>query len=130
LLRVRVCFLCVTSSEKYPIQDLERPEAPETLSAKQFHAAYVRGTQWHGGHLQLVLDDVPFHQADSDNLPPSYAEVPVKLDDNRKVFDCVLTAGLFGTQISSSHDSGLSAAAVNDTVQPLAGWWMFILNDK
>jgi hypothetical protein len=112
------------------VQDLERPEAPETLSAKEFHATYVRGTDWYGGRMQLVLDDVPFHQVDSDNLPPSYAEVPVKLDDNGEVFDCVLTAGLVGTQISSSNDSGLSATGVNDTVRPLAGWWMFILNDK
>ncbi|KAJ7676596.1 hypothetical protein DFH06DRAFT_1279145 [Mycena polygramma] len=106
--------------------DLEASEPPETLSTKEFHATYVYGTDWRGGKMQLVLDDVPFHQTDSNDIPPNYAEVPVTLNDNSKEFKCILTAGVVGTRISSSNDTTLSTEGINDTVRPLSGWWMFI----
>ncbi|KAJ7136864.1 hypothetical protein C8R44DRAFT_948583 [Mycena epipterygia] len=82
------------------------------------------------GKTGLVLDQIPFHQMDCDNMPPSYAEVDVKLDDNGEIFDCTLTAGLVGTRISSSNDTKLSATGENDTVRPLLGWWMFIKKEE
>ncbi|KAJ7474121.1 hypothetical protein FB451DRAFT_1351505 [Mycena latifolia] len=106
--------------------NLEHPEAPETLSAEAFHAKYVHGTDWSGGNLQLILDHVPYHQMDVSDTPPGYAEVDVKLDDNGEIFSCALTAGLIGTQISSSNDKALSTAGEDDTVRPLLGWWMYI----
>ncbi|KAJ7122404.1 hypothetical protein C8R44DRAFT_981525 [Mycena epipterygia] len=106
--------------------DLERPEAPETLSPSEFIATYVNATRWGGGDMQLILDNVPFHQVDCEMTPPSYAEVDVKLQDNGLVFDCSLTAGLVGTRICSSKDITLSVTGKDDTVTPLLGWWMFI----
>ncbi|KAJ7136794.1 hypothetical protein C8R44DRAFT_728758 [Mycena epipterygia] len=107
-------------------ENLQHPEAPETLSPQAFCATYLEATPWSSGKMGLVLDHVPFHQMDCDNMPPSYAEVDVKLDDNGEMFDCALTAGLIGTRISSSKDTKLSATGENDTVRPLLGWWMFI----
>ncbi|KAJ6582691.1 hypothetical protein DFH09DRAFT_1145731 [Mycena vulgaris] len=108
------------------LMDLQRPQAPETLSAQEFHATYMRDTEWSGGQLQLVLDDVPFHQVDVNDAPPGYAEVDVTLDDNGEHFDCVLTAGLVGTRVSSSNDTALSKTGIDDTVRPLPGWWMYV----
>lgn len=76
--------------------------------------------------MQLVLDHAPFHRVDCNNTPSGYAEVDVKLVDNNMPFDCALTAGLVGTQISSSDDTALSETGKDDTVRPLLGWWMFI----
>ncbi|KAJ6582655.1 hypothetical protein DFH09DRAFT_1439505 [Mycena vulgaris] len=42
------------------------------------------------------------------DVPPSYAEVDVMLDDNDKMFECVMVAGTIGTQVSSSGDHALS----------------------
>ncbi|KAJ7276621.1 hypothetical protein C8J57DRAFT_1504460 [Mycena rebaudengoi] len=99
--------------------DLQLPDPPESLSAEKFYKTYTADETWTGGAMQLVLNGAAFHCVESENVPPSYAEVDVKLDDNGEKFDCVLTAGLVGTRVTSS-DSG-----THDTVRPLVGWWMF-----
>ncbi|KAJ7486844.1 hypothetical protein FB451DRAFT_1391719 [Mycena latifolia] len=48
--------------------NIARPEAPETLSAEAFHATYATVSRRKSGHLQLVLDHVPFHQIDVSNI--------------------------------------------------------------
>jgi hypothetical protein len=37
-----------------------------------------------------------------------------------------MTAGLVGTQVTSSGDAGLSSTGKDDTVRPMPGWWMFV----
>ncbi|KAJ7105164.1 hypothetical protein C8R44DRAFT_806753 [Mycena epipterygia] len=97
------------------------PEAPESMSAETFWVTYPKRTV----RRDLVLDGTPFHHI-SGSLPPSYAEVDVTLDDNGKLFDCMMVAGVIGTRVSSSGDPALSAEGKDDTVRPAAGWWMFI----
>jgi hypothetical protein len=31
-----------------------------------------------------------------------------------------------GTRVSSSHDVTLSSSGEDDTVRPVAGWWLFV----
>ena len=52
--------------------------------------------------------------------------VDVKLDDNGGIFDCVIVAGIVGTEVRSSGDRTLSTSGKNDTLAPISGWWMFI----
>ncbi|KAJ7464187.1 hypothetical protein FB451DRAFT_1492456 [Mycena latifolia] len=106
--------------------DLDRPDAPDTLSAEDFHATYLEGTDWISGKLTLVLDHTPFHRVDADDTPTGCAEVDATLDDQGHIYPCALTAGLIGTRISSSEDMALSQTAENDTVRPFPGWWMYV----
>jgi hypothetical protein len=45
--------------------------------------------------------------------------VDVLLDDNGEELQCMMTAGLFGTEILAD------AKGRRDTVRPVSGWWMF-----
>ncbi|KAJ7092901.1 hypothetical protein B0H15DRAFT_938478 [Mycena belliarum] len=99
-------------------------EAPECLSAELFWAAYAGRTA-----RELMLDGTPFHLVESDRVPAGYAEVDVKVQDEDGTVDCVMTAGMIGMRVSSSDDLGLSAIGKNDTVRPVAGWWIFTKND-
>jgi hypothetical protein len=51
--------------------------------------------------------------------------VDVKLNDNGKEFDTVLTAGLVGTWVCDSGDNTLSAGGKRDTAKPVVTWWIF-----
>ena len=75
----------------------------------------------------LILDDMPYHRLDTDDIPPGYAEVDVLLDDNGEKIDCMITAGLVGSMVLDSKDFGwnLGGSGIRDVVSPLAGWWMF-----
>ncbi|KAJ7886304.1 hypothetical protein B0H13DRAFT_1628012 [Mycena leptocephala] len=96
----------------------------ESLTAKEFWATYASHAS-----KDLVLDGTPFHWLDSSKLPPGFAEVDVKLVDNGELFDCMMTAGVIGMKVSSSGDVALSPTGSDDTVQPVSGWWIFIMNE-
>jgi hypothetical protein len=80
--------------------------------------------------MDLVFDGTPYHRLDSDRVPPGYAEVDVKLDDNGEKFDCVMIAGTVGTHVTSSNDLALSPTGKDDVVSPVAGWWIFIKKEN
>ncbi|KAJ7800083.1 hypothetical protein B0H14DRAFT_3786631 [Mycena olivaceomarginata] len=103
-------------------------EAPETLTAAQFWEAYGRAYKpfrdtWEHP-LDLVLDDTAYHQLNRRAIPPGYAEVDVLLDDNDEKFECAMVAGNVGMRVSSSGDRKLSEWGADDTVRPVAGWWL------
>ncbi|KAJ7685596.1 hypothetical protein DFH06DRAFT_1277868 [Mycena polygramma] len=102
--------------------------AAETLSAAQFWSTYAAP----GISEDLVLDGTPFHKVHGTAIPPGYGEVDVKLkdDDDGKVYDCAMVAGIVGMGVSSSGDRTLSESGKNDTVHPVPGWWMFIKDEK
>ncbi|KAJ7882030.1 hypothetical protein B0H14DRAFT_3082520 [Mycena olivaceomarginata] len=109
-------------------------EAPDTLTAAQFWAAYghaykpFRDTWEHP--LDLVLDNTAYHQLNREAIPPGYAEVDVLLDDNAEKFECAMVAGNIGMRVSSSGDRKLSEWGADDTVRPVAGWWLFIKDEE
>ncbi|KAI4254098.1 MAG: hypothetical protein LQ352_003290 [Teloschistes flavicans] len=47
------------------------------------------------GLTTLKLDDATYHQIDSDDVPPGYSSVPVRVDDNGVEFDATMIAGFF-----------------------------------
>ncbi|CAM6084373.1 unnamed protein product [Calypogeia fissa] len=73
----------------------------------------------------LKMDGVTYHQIDTDSIAPAYAEVDVKLDDNGEMFQTIMVAGLVGMEITSSGVRGKGHEGKDDTVQPVAGWWLF-----
>ena len=73
----------------------------------------------------FTLDGIQYHTITTGKIPPGYAEVDVKLNDNGQEFDTVLVAGLVGSRVSSSGDTRLSATGKRDTMRPVPGWWMF-----
>ncbi|KAK6992927.1 hypothetical protein R3P38DRAFT_2656597 [Favolaschia claudopus] len=98
----------------------------ETLTPIQFWDTY-------GGpdmRYDLVMDGTPYHRLSAHDVPPGFAEVPVKLQDGDvgKTYDCTMVAGSVGMQVSSSGDKNPSSSGTNDTMSTLLslGWWMFI----
>ncbi|KAL8781581.1 MAG: hypothetical protein Q9213_005931 [Squamulea squamosa] len=77
---------------------------------------------WGGRDPVLELDGVTYHRINSEEVPPGYTSVPVKVNDSGHVFMTKMVAGSVGTRFSSSgQDRGSSM----DTIQPESGWWMF-----
>ncbi|KAJ7432397.1 hypothetical protein FB451DRAFT_1345311 [Mycena latifolia] len=100
---------------------VESSVAPDSLTAQRFWATY-------GGYAEgVALDWTRFHRIDCDNIPPSYAEVDVKLVSHStgEQQECTMTAGAIGTRVCSSKDSSLSTSGQDDTVRPVIGWWLF-----
>ena len=77
----------------------------------------------------LTLDGVVYHRTDTSEVPPAFAEVDVKLDDNGVKFDTVLTAGLVGARICNSGDKSLSSDGHRDAARPVVAWWIFVKQD-
>ncbi|KAJ7633266.1 hypothetical protein FB45DRAFT_1058199 [Roridomyces roridus] len=97
-------------------------EPPESPTAGRFWSKYAK----YGVNKKLVFDDSPYHTVGTRNVPPAYAEVDVKLDDNGEKIDSFMLAGMVGMHVSSSGDVGLSSSGKNDTVRPVAGWWICV----
>ncbi|KAJ7604153.1 hypothetical protein FB45DRAFT_851370 [Roridomyces roridus] len=104
---------------------------PESLSAEHFWKKYaVEERRGFGRSRELVLDGTPYHTLDTYLVPPAYAEVDIDLNDRGMQIDCFMLAGVIGTRISSSGDTTVSASGENDTVHPLAGWWICARKEK
>ncbi|KAJ7485952.1 hypothetical protein FB451DRAFT_1231506 [Mycena latifolia] len=108
---------------------------PATLATAQFWATYARVVthrlcDWSGPNEHLVLDDTPFHRLSGKGVPPGYGEVDIKLIEDDVLYDCAMVAGLVGMNVSSSGDRALSGSGEDDTVSPVAGWWMFVKVDE
>lgn len=69
----------------------------------------------------LELDNSIYHWIESNDVPPGYTSVPVKVDDNGDIFQARMIAGSVGMKFSSSQGAGHDP----DTIQPESGWWMF-----
>ncbi|KAJ7621049.1 hypothetical protein FB45DRAFT_1032315 [Roridomyces roridus] len=107
---------------------------PGTLTAAQFWATYAKTdeqgrTDLTPPHERLVLDHTPYHRLPCGSVPPGYAEVNLKIVDYDVTppveRNCAMVAGTVGIRVTSSGDRTLSASGVDDTVQPVVGWWLF-----
>ncbi|KAJ6569267.1 hypothetical protein B0H19DRAFT_938030 [Mycena capillaripes] len=103
---------------------------PETLPTAEFWATYLHPERHPSQDPVLVLDGTPYHQVGSQRIPPGYGEVDVTLDDNGELFACAMVAGAVGTRVCSSGDRVLSVSGTDDTVRPVAGWWLFIKKEE
>ena len=80
-------------------------------------------------HPVLELDGVTYHRVESDEVPPGYSSVPVKVDDNGDVIDSTMVAGSVGINCTSSGDEMDGGLVELDTVSAETGWWMFESKD-
>lgn len=78
-----------------------------------------------------LFDAKQFPLVDTSEIPPSWCEVQVTIDDRRKQpvaeYKAMMVAGLVGCSTFSSENPNLESESPkgNDTVQPYAGWWIF-----
>jgi len=87
---------------------------------------------------QLVLDGVSYHPVETGDIPNGFASVPVKVDDNGKIYHTKMIAGSFAIQAMSrtssvDAESGGVVAAQDqplDSIQPLSGWLMYELDKE
>ena len=81
---------------------------------------------WEKAHYPLLhLDGVSYHRVESDEVPPGYSSVPVKVDDNSDKFDAMMVAGSVGINCTSSGSKIGEGEEDLDTVSAETGWWMF-----
>ena len=73
----------------------------------------------------LKLDGVSYHRIDSDEVPPGYSSVPVKVNDNGDEFDAMMVAGSVGINCTSRGDELDEGSVELDTVSAGTGWWIF-----
>lgn len=99
------------------------------------------------------LDGTDYHRVNMDKIPSGHSSVPVKLDDNGRIYDTIMVAGSMGIRVRSTgmaldetythansliyHNSSGKLVAVEhrpgkpqgepglDSVQPESGWFMF-----
>ncbi|GAB1207592.1 hypothetical protein APSETT445_006316 [Aspergillus pseudonomiae] len=73
------------------------------------------------------LDGVGYHRVDTDSIPSGFNTVPVNVNDNGHEYHTVMVAGLVGIQASTgpSAESPNKEAGSLNTIQPVAGWWMY-----
>ena len=69
---------------------------------------------------RYTLDNVVYHHVDTNDIPPACASVPVKLVDNGQFIQTTMVAGSVGLGVLSPE-----AKSEKDTVQPIAGWWIY-----
>ena len=74
----------------------------------------------------LTLDGVDYHWVESDEVPPGYTSVPVKVDDNGHEFEAMMVAGSVGIKASISERGGIGEL---DTMGAESGWWIFEKKD-
>ena len=86
----------------------------------------LEDTDWEKAHSPVLeLDGVTYHRVESNDVPPGYSSVPVKVDDHGDVFDSTMIAGSVGMNCSSSGDEVDGGLTGLDTVSAETGWWIF-----
>ncbi|KAF8170291.1 hypothetical protein K438DRAFT_1614081, partial [Mycena galopus ATCC 62051] len=95
--------------------------SPEEMSAETFWATYAKPEM----RTDLVYDGTPYHRLSSNHAPPGFTEVEVTLVEDDEETECLMVAGVVGARVSSSGDTVLSEGGKDDTLRPVAGWWMF-----
>ncbi|CAF9922508.1 MAG: hypothetical protein ALECFALPRED_002108 [Alectoria fallacina] len=98
----------------------------KTLYTLPQYGDSLEETSWEKARYPLlILDGVSYHRIESDEVPPGYSSVPVKVDDNGDEFDATMVAGSVGINCTSSGDELDGGLVELDTVSAETGWWMF-----
>jgi hypothetical protein len=73
------------------------------------------------GTQPLVIDGIEYRCLYLGSIPPAYAEVDIKLDDNGHKHDVTMVAGVVGTRVQRVNVLGNEG----EQLSPVAGWWIF-----
>lgn len=84
-----------------------------------------RHIQFRGGR-GYNLDGMVYHTIASDEIPPGYAYLPVKVNDDGNKVATIIVAGSLGTKYTSSDGASAGSGAGLDSVNPVSGWGMFV----
>ncbi|KAF8536740.1 hypothetical protein BDD12DRAFT_849770 [Trichophaea hybrida] len=96
-----ITFFC--AFDEHGKWQLQRANAASTAS----------GGSWNGWNPKIDMNDIP----------PSFGEVDVKVDDNGTLFDTVMIAGVVGYEVLGEGEN-------RNTLTPYTGWWMFTLDEE
>ncbi|KAL4967612.1 DUF4419 domain-containing protein [Aspergillus stella-maris] len=124
--------------------------ASEPPHLEPMRSAFKEKSNPRAGEEEGVLKDALSRKVDMEDVPSGFASVPVNVNDNGTVYKTMMLAGLVGIQARSTrvtlerngaamHRRALDATAETvgnnvasptaetglDTVQPVAGWWMY-----
>lgn len=138
------CFWDVDGKSKYEVGQYGPCHTYTSLEIWQ-------RTEW----PKLILDGATYHHVDADKVPPGYSSVPVLIDDNGVHVPAMMVAGSVGIGCTSSgqqiehramrsgrpgrggmhgNRGGMGRMSRDgtglDTVQAVAGWWMFEKNES
>ena len=98
---------------------MEGPD-PTSLSASDFFATYTQVSEvWSQHEAILILSGTRCHLVDTDEIPAGCTGVDVLLDDNGEELKCMMTAGLYGTEILAD------VKGRRNTVRSVSRWWIF-----
>ncbi|KAL9637424.1 MAG: hypothetical protein Q9164_002196 [Protoblastenia rupestris] len=98
----------------------------ESLYRFPAHGDDLNSIAWEKARYPLLhLDGATYHRVDSDDVPPGYSSVPVKVDDNGDLFDAMMIAGSVGINCASSGNELAGGVVGLDTINAETGWWMF-----
>ena len=86
-------------------------------TGKSYYAGWITaflffsktGASLHTNTDGLLLDGVQFHRVETTDVPPSYAEVDVSLDDNGQTYNASLLAGMVAIRVLDSESFGSGA---------------------
>ncbi len=87
-----------------------------------------QGGRLHGrpGYQGLRIGAIEFYQVEIDEIPPGFATVPVKIDDNGQVYMARMIAGSMATRGYVNHRNFSAERRGNyNTLQPEVGWCVF-----
>ena len=105
-----ITAFCVWTSEgKWQGPSISEPSESGSTTSSSLPGETMSG---------LVLDNVSYPIIDIDNVPEGFCEVDVKLDDNGKIFPCMMVSGHLAYSVEGEKKK--------DTIRPLASWFMFV----
>ena len=73
-------------------------------------------TAWQNYGEGISLEGIDYPIIDSEDGPPGFCEVAVKVDDNGDELDCMMVSG---------HVASLVEGEKRDTIRPVPAWFMF-----
>ncbi|CAH0056227.1 unnamed protein product [Clonostachys solani] len=97
----------------------------------------VRSAGFRADSVVCDIDGTKFLLVDTMDIPSGFASVPVKVDDNGRIYKTKMVAGSVAISVTSSGQkldqsdmrSENEQEVGLDSLQPVTGWWMFELTD-